>query len=163
MKNIIRIGACVCLLALVWGCASPGGYVIGPVSSYTSKSNEKSLVRRAAASSVKLTPAQKNKVFQATASYSDTGEIAATVGVDILELRGSKLSKGELLKQAGGVICDAVIYGGIAAALDGANIVGGGDSSSKSTSRDISVDVSNSQDTTVVIDGDTTTQEQVQN
>lgn len=146
-------------LVLSGGCASPGGYVIGPVSSITSKSNQKAMIKRAAINSGVLSKEQKRQVFKATAATHDPGEISIMVGVDILQLRGSKLTKGEIGKQALGVLSDAVIYGLAAYAGSEALDLGGSDDGGDSSSEDnsISIDITGSDETTIVIDGDTST------
>lgn len=154
MKKLVTLVSVIGIAACMSGCMSPGGLVIGPVSSYTSKQNERALIRRAAVASTEFTAEQKKKIFQASAAATDAGEVAVMVGVDILQLRGASLTKAEIGKQILGVLGDAVIYGAAAYAANEAGVLnfGGGDDSSGSVSVNVGGNNNN-----VSVSGDTTT------
>jgi hypothetical protein len=156
MKKVVGQLLAVLLLAtMMVGCASPGGYVIGPVSAFTARSNERAMVKRAALQSKKLNTQQKRDVVHATARMHNTDEIAVMVGVDVLALRGAKLTVAEIGKQTLGALGDAVLYGAIAYGLDEAGVFDFSSDDSSSSSQDINITVNEGEDTTVTVSGDT--------
>jgi hypothetical protein len=158
MKSAIMITMVMAMLLGTSGCMSPGGLVVGPISGYTSGQNERAVIRRSAAMSKLLSADQKKKVFTASTSMSGAEEISVMVGVDLLQLRGAKLTSAEVGKQVLGVLGDAILYGLVAYGADEAGLFGGNSSGGDtSTSEDINIDVTGSDNTTIVIDGDTTT------
>ena len=149
------------IAAFLTGCMSPGGLVIGPVSSYTASRNERALIKRAALSSTDLTVDQKKRIVVATATGNDAGEIALMVGVDLLQLRGAKLTKQEVGKQVLSALGDAIIYGVAAYAADKSGLINL--SSEDSNSRNIAVNISGSEGTSVNISGDSDVDTQTDN
>ncbi len=156
MKKVVGpILMLVVFATMMVGCASPGGYVIGPVSALTSRGNERAMVKRAALQSKALNQQQKRDVISASAGTHSAEEISVMVGVDLLALRGQSLTAAEIGKQALGALGDAVIYGACAYGLNEAGAFDWSSSSSDSSEENVTVNVTGSQDTTVVIDGDT--------
>lgn len=107
-----RMMLMVAMTALVSGCMTNGGLVIGPCSYLSAKSNEKAVAQRAMLK-LGIEEPKKLQVFRAMRAGIRDNEVAAAVGVDVLSLmeamQTENLTAGELAMQATTCTADAVI------------------------------------------------------
>ncbi len=60
-----------------------------------------------------MKPEQKQQLLKATNLGIRPGEFAVAAGIDLMAIPETKMTWGEILKNALGVIADSAIYGGI--------------------------------------------------
>ena len=101
MKNVIVMGSLLVCMAVVSGCASPGGMpIVGPFSAMYSSHADKAKMARSVMASPRVAADKKDAVIRAVNMSMAPGEIAAGYQVDILSLFGTDYTWGEVGIQA---------------------------------------------------------------
>lgn len=112
---MLRTAVCGLLLALglsSMGCAG-GGFVIGPVSSYTATQHDRVRLQRATYMS-NLPAEKKEAVVRLSAYTSDPRAVGGALSVDVSQLVTGDYTWGEVVTQFFGSLTDAGLYTGLA-------------------------------------------------
>lgn len=110
---LLSAGCCLLSVLCFSGCASPGGYIIGPVSAYMTSKNEDAVNQRMVLLSQAIQPEQKQQLLKAVNIGIRPGEFAMAAGIDLMAIPETSLTWPEILKNTFGVIVDAGIYTGL--------------------------------------------------
>ena len=109
MKTILLL----LLTIFLSGCSTPGGFVIGPISSYTSGLNEKRMLNDSILNNQLIPSTKKPVLLQAVNMGFDKPCLVIGFGIDLVSLVNEKYTWKEIITQMIGVLGDSSLYTGI--------------------------------------------------